>query len=320
MENNNKNKYMILSFITIITIEIVILVLMLNINFFDNKKSDIIVSDSSDLYNAAPVSITELDSSHTVLISETQSTDSSNIVTQEFEDGYYIGEKNLKIPLLIYHAFDDVLPKNDTWNLYVTVDRFEENIKTLLDDGYHFITFDDLYEYSNGNKKLPEKNIIITIDDGYKNNYTKAYPILQKYNVKANIFIITDYRGNEYMSYDEIREMYQSGLVKFYSHGKQHIDYTSISVSQLKKDILESHEELERELGDEILKVFAYPSGISNTQTRNALKSIGFDIQVLTKYGTVNTSRNIKLTELGRIRVNDTTTGSSIIKTINNSK
>lgn len=251
---------------------------------------------------------------------------STNIVTenaesigkvQEFEDGYYITEKDMKIPILIYHSIEDKIPSGDIWNLCVTTATFEENIQTLLNEGYTFITFEDLCEYEKGTKKLPEKNIMITIDDGYKNNYEKAYPILQKYNVKANIFIITDYRDGSYMTWDEIREMYNSGLVKFYSHGKEHIDYSSISISKLKEDILSSHKLLEEQLNTEILKVFAYPSGKYTSKTTNALKSIGFEIQVLTKYGTVNKSRTLNLTDIGRIRVEDSTTGKQIINKIN---
>lgn len=225
-------------------------------------------------------------------------------------------EKNFNIPILIYHAFEDIIPKDDKYGLYVTPDRFEENIKTLLEAGYTFITFDDLYDYEKGIKILPEKNIMITIDDGYLNNYTHAYPILKKHNVKANIFIITELTGGLYMNWDQIREMYESGLVKFYSHGKKHIDYTTVSLSKLKKDILESHETIEKELGAGVLKVFAYPYGICNKSTKDALKSVGFEIQVLTKYGTVNKSDKLALTDIGRIKVENNTTGKRIISII----
>ena len=76
---------------------------------------------------------------------------------------YKIKEKELKIPILIYHAFQTPVPDNDVYKLFSTEARFEDNVKTLLEDGYTFITLEDLYKYKNGSIGLPEKNIAITI-------------------------------------------------------------------------------------------------------------------------------------------------------------
>ena len=71
---------------------------------------------------------------------------------------------------------------------------------------------------------LSKKSIFITFDDGYKNNYTKAFPILKKYNTKATIFINTKYIGKDkdYLNWDEIKEMYESGLIDFQLHTHSH--------------------------------------------------------------------------------------------------
>ena len=75
---------------------------------------------------------------------------------------YKKGEKDLKIPILIYHAFATPIPEGDVYNLFSTQERFEENVTTLLDAGYTFITLEDIYKYDNGYIGLPEKNITIT--------------------------------------------------------------------------------------------------------------------------------------------------------------
>ena len=73
-----------------------------------------------------------------------------------------IGEKNIKLPVLIYHGFCTPLPDGDVYKLMCTTDIFEDQITTLKDDGYTFITLEDMYKYKNGKIGLPEKNVTIT--------------------------------------------------------------------------------------------------------------------------------------------------------------
>ena len=74
------------------------------------------------------------------------------------------------------------------------------------------------------NYTLPQNSILITFDDGYKNNYTLAFPILKKYNMKATIFLNTKFieKDEAYLNWDEIREMYESGLIDFQLHTHSH--------------------------------------------------------------------------------------------------
>lgn len=72
-------------------------------------------------------------------------------------------------------------------------------------------------ELESLNYVLPKDSILITFDDGYKNNYTNAFPILKKYGLKATIFLNTKYVENDefYLNWNEIKEMYESGLIDF---------------------------------------------------------------------------------------------------------
>ena len=68
------------------------------------------------------------------------------------------------------------------------------------------ISLDEMVDLIVNKKRIPHKTVSITFDDGYKNNYLCAYPILKKYNFPATIFIITSVVGeDEYLSWDEIR-------------------------------------------------------------------------------------------------------------------
>lgn len=230
---------------------------------------------------------------------------------------YKKNEKNIKIPILIYHNFRTPIPyKEDVYKLFSSQENFDENVKTLLDAGYTFITLEDLYQYSKGQKGLPEKVIIITIDDGQIGCYTDAFPVLKKYKIPATIFIVNKLVGTpDYFSWEQAKEMYDTGLVKIHCHGYEHSEYSSVGKEKLVEDYKKSHEEIEQHLGEKVQKIMAYPAGKSSNDTIRWLKEIGFEIQVQTKYGTINQSKKLDLTELGRIR-GERATGKQILNAI----
>ena len=181
---------------------------------------------------------------------------------------------NVKIPILLYHDFVTTVPDSDpdNFNYINTPQSFEENIETLLEKGNTFISMEELYNAYNGKKELPEKPILINIDDGYYSNYEYIYPILKKYNVKASIFVVTDKVGKEvngkkYLGWDECKEMQESGIVEIFSHSKRHVFYDRLSVRTIRDDVIESYKTIEEKLGNKDLKVFAYPYGASTKET-----------------------------------------------------
>ena len=115
---------------------------------------------------------------------------------------------------LMYHSVDNEKGKGG-----IFVNEFEEHIKWIKEKK----TF-KMEELKNLNYTLPKNSILITFDDGYKNNYTLAFPILKKYNMKATIFLNTKFIGKDefYLNWDEIKEMYESGLVDFQLHTHSH--------------------------------------------------------------------------------------------------
>jgi len=231
---------------------------------------------------------------------------------------YKKSEKNIKIPVLIYHAFGTPEPEGDVYGLFSTEVRFEENVTTLLNAGYTFITLEDLYKYNKEEIALPEKVCIITMDDGWLGCYTEAFTVLKKYNVPATIFIVNNLVGTDgYFTWGQAKEMYDSGLVKLHIHGKSHIEYSSVSKEKLISDYTSAHEELEKNMGDKIQKIMAYPAGKYSEDTKKWLNEVGFEVQVLTKYGTVNKSRELDLTDIGRIR-GEKATGTQLLRIIQN--
>ena len=115
---------------------------------------------------------------------------------------------------LMYHSIDSEKNKGG-----IFVDEFEEHIKWIKDKK----TF-KMEELKGLDYTLPPNSILLTFDDGYKNNYTLAFPILKKYNIKATIFLNTKFieKDETYLNWDEIREMYKSGLIDFQLHTHSH--------------------------------------------------------------------------------------------------
>ena len=230
---------------------------------------------------------------------------------------------NVKVPILLYHDFVTTVPDNDSDNFsYInTPQSFEENIKVLLENGYTIISFQELNDANNGKIKLPEKHILITFDDGYYSNYEYIFPILKKYNVKASIFIVTDNIGKEvdgkkYLSWEQCKEMQDSGLVEIFSHSKRHVFYDKLPVRTIRDDVIESYRIIEENLGTTSLKVFAYPYGAYTKETVWTLKVNGIDMQVY-DLG-INYSNDLNNDYIKRFNIPCEMTGAEIIEEINN--
>lgn len=121
-----------------------------------------------------------------------------------------------KLPVLMYHH---VVPDGEACNdACITVGRLEQDFQWLNENGYHTVLPRELA----AGQPLPEKAVLITFDDGYRSNYDLAYPLLQRYQIKAAIAIMVymqDLWAGSFLTWDMCREMNASGLVEIGSHG-----------------------------------------------------------------------------------------------------
>ena len=227
----------------------------------------------------------------------------------------------VKVPILLYHNFVTTVPESDpdNFNYINTPESFEENIKIFLENRYTIISMKELADANNGKTELPDKTMVITFDDGYYSNYEYIYPILKQYQVKASIFIVTDKIGQEidgikYLSWEECLEMQNSGFVEIGSHSKKHVFYDKRSVRKLRDDVKESYEQIEKNLGKQDLKIFAYPYGAYTNETVRTLKNNGIDFQIY-DIG-MNDFKDIDKNAIKRINIPCEMTGKEIIEEI----
>ena len=228
---------------------------------------------------------------------------------------------DVKVPILLYHNFVTTVPESDpdNFNYINTPESFEENIKTFLENGYTIISMKELVLADSGKIELPDKPMLITFDDGYYSNYEYIYPILKQYQVKASIFIVTDKIGQEidgikYLGWEQCLEMQNSGLVEIGSHSKKHVFYDKRSVRELRDDVKASYEEIEKHLGKQDLKIFAYPFGAYTTETVRTLKNNGIDFQIY-DIG-MNHFKDLDKHAIKRINIPCEMTGKEIIEEI----
>lgn len=167
-----------------------------------------------------------------------------------------------RVPVLMYHAVSD----SNVWGipeLFVSPVTLEQQIQAMLEAGYTAITFEDLDRIDE-----IEKPVMLTFDDGYDDNYTELFPLLQKYQVKATVFmIVNDIGKNHKLTEEQIKEMSDSGLVSIQSHTLSHGYLDEMYESQLHREHRDSMIALARITGKQPF-VMCYPTGRSSGSTR----------------------------------------------------
>lgn len=191
-------------------------------------------------------------------------------------DGYQV------VPILCYHQFG---PGKRTRNkMEVSQDAFESQMAFLKTNGYSVITLGQLSRYLAGEGTLPAKSVVITIDDGYRSAYDIAYPILKKYGFHATVYTYTDFIGGGLaLTWAEMKEMLDSGLIAVESHSKTH---TSMSLNpgevdgpsyaeRVRTEITVPEGIIESKLGNNV-RDFAYPYGDMSPTVISILKDRGY--------------------------------------------
>lgn len=102
--------------------------------------------------------------------------------------------------------------------------NFEDLLKVIQRSKVHTYTFQEVYDLHQQHLAVKVDSCLLTFDDGYVDNYFIAFPLLKQYKAKATIFINTASidRDPDYLNWNQIREMYKSGLVDFELHSHRH--------------------------------------------------------------------------------------------------
>jgi peptidoglycan/xylan/chitin deacetylase (PgdA/CDA1 family) len=192
-------------------------------------------------------------------------------------------DSRLRIPVLLYHRVDTEADRK--WRRFcVAPDNFAAQMCWLAEQGFSTIPLGKLLDYYRHHAPVPPKPLVITFDDGYFCNYSRAFPILRHYGFVATVFLAynlirrnaaTPAEGRQsFLAWPEILEMQGAGW-EFHSHGLDHRRMTDLSPVELTAEIGESKQRLTTRLGRPV-EFFCYPFSRFNRSIQEIVQSSGY--------------------------------------------
>jgi len=211
--------------------------------------------------------------------------------------------------VLMYHSVG--APNGRTTCLDVTEEAFARQMAFLHARGFHVIRLAELADILRRGEKVKPRTVVITFDDGYDNNYTKAFPVLKKYGFPATIFVIAGRLGEDYdvargvsariMTPQMMQDMVASGLIDIGSHTKHHYYLPYVrNEALLWEEIRGSKTFLESAVGVPVVAL-AYPLGGYTRRTEEMARRAGYAVAVTTNRK--DSRDNVDLYALKRIRI-----------------
>jgi peptidoglycan/xylan/chitin deacetylase (PgdA/CDA1 family) len=179
------------------------------------------------------------------------------------------------IVVLTYHYF---MPPPMKYS--ITPKRFEEHL-AWMSEHMDVISMQQLVAFLDGELELPQRAAVITIDDGHRSTYTKAFPLLKKYETKFTIAIITaaqdKWKQKISLTWEMVQEMVDSGLCEVASHSARHPDLIKIGPHPLKYELTHSAKSIEENVGTFPLAM-VYPLGSHDGRVRDYTKAAGYSV------------------------------------------
>ena len=201
--------------------------------------------------------------------------------------------------VLMYHMVREHIDGAKFNKLRVQPAEFEKQVAWLKAEGFHFVTMQELQQQWG---KHPEKTVAITFDDGYLDNLEYAYPILEKYQAKATIYVVVDRHNRDWSTYkkahhnsgelarepklndEQVQLLANSGLVEIGSHTLTHANLDKLDDAQCLHELSDSKQQLESLIQQPVTS-FAYPFGIYSERDVRLAQQAGYSNAVTTKEG-----------------------------------
>jgi peptidoglycan/xylan/chitin deacetylase (PgdA/CDA1 family) len=221
-------------------------------------------------------------------------------------------QKTYSLPVLLYHRIVNKQSLIGKHKVYVQQKDFEKQMLYLKNNGYQTITFFDLQQQPSMDLF---KKVIITFDDGYKDNYELMFPVLKKYGFKAVIYLVTKINYNSWgvvegepridmMIPEQIKEMSDNGI-EMGAHTQLHKDLLKCTQEERIQEIKGSKEDVERLTNKKVVS-FAYPFGGINNDIKKVTQDAGYSYAVSTNTGPKEFGKD--LFQIRRIEITPKTT------------
>ncbi|MEQ1932554.1 MAG: polysaccharide deacetylase family protein [Fimbriimonadaceae bacterium] len=187
--------------------------------------------------------------------------------------------RDFAVPVLMYHRICDLTAAEAgsplTRDLTVSPADFEAQVTYLTENGFSILSVYDVQKALLAEGELPRKAVVITMDDGYRDNFEQAFPILKRHGVSATVFVVTSVVGDsKHLSWPQINEL-GAAAWSFGSHSVSHPDLTSLNELLLKAELGDSKRKLEEHTGTPITTI-AYPSGRFDAKVVSETQQAGY--------------------------------------------
>jgi peptidoglycan/xylan/chitin deacetylase (PgdA/CDA1 family) len=224
----------------------------------------------------------------------------------------------MQIPILMYHSIvSDYSKARRDGIIYpysLLKDDFVRHLEFLKENKFQTI---GLNEILNKKAKDTNKNVIITFDDGYVDNYNYALPCLKKFGFKATFFVATAWIGKPgCLSWDNLEEMASAGM-EIGSHTANHLPLAELAPQEIKFELESSKETINQQLGINIYSL-SFPHGSYNKQTVEIAASLDFKICCTSNWGYF--SEKSSLMECERFSIKKNISLTQFARLINNEK
>jgi len=232
------------------------------------------------------------------LATPTPSTESATPVASSSASDYC-----LNVPIIMYHHVEPIEISSQLGHPQLTVDSniFQEHIQYLVQHHYHFLSLETLVHAILDRKTVPDKSVVITLDDGYIDDYTYAFLMAKKYQVIMNFMIPTGLVGQpDYMTWDHLEELAVNPYARIYNHTTTHAPLGLISQDEIIKEVTTANKQLKDNLGIDN-DIVVYPYGSYSDLAIQTLTQLGMIAGLSTDPGTNDCISNIM--KLPRVRV-----------------
>ncbi len=212
-------------------------------------------------------------------------------------------DKRSQVSVLLYHDFTTSPSSNP---MKIEIGKFRDQMQALKDNGIEVISMGDLLRWKRGEINIPDPCVVISMDDGWREVYTLAFPVLKEFEYPFTLFLYSKYVdiGGRSLGLDQINAMIDYGA-EVGSHAKSHMYLTKRQgLSEegyrefLVRELQESRDFLHRSFDQGVLDIISYPYGAYSQEIINLAKELGYQAGV-----TVDgkkTAWNTENMELGR--------------------
>jgi peptidoglycan/xylan/chitin deacetylase (PgdA/CDA1 family) len=227
----------------------------------------------------------------------------------------HLASDHARIPILMYHSISAASElRHPYFHTTTSPSRFAEQMQFLSDNGYSTIRLSQAMNLATQCQPKGSRPVVITFDDGFRDFYTEAFPVLERHRFTANMFLPTAYVGErrssfnstECLTWSEVRELDAAGI-EFGSHTVTHPQLRDLGAEEVDYELRYSKETIEDKIGKQVA-CFSYPYAFPETvkpfvgKLRDTLARCGYRLGVSTVIGSAKPADDLLF--LRRLPVN----------------